>query len=152
MNLRARAAVLLGAASLLCAGAATASAPRPHRLRVPPRPAFPRALSIDESEFTLGPSRTVVSSGRVRLNVYNRGMDDHDVTVYDAAGGELGKALLQPSASDQIVVTLPAGDYRVVCSLFAGTPVSHEAYGMRFTLRVQDPPRVPGVLLPAQRR
>ena len=27
-----------------------------------------------------------------------------------------------------------------------------EEFGMRFTLRVQDPPRVPGVLLPTQRR
>jgi plastocyanin len=125
---------------------------RKHRLKLPPRPAFPRALSVDETEFQLGPSRTVVSSGRVRINVYNRGMDDHDLVVYDQSGTELGKSFLLPGASDQIVVTLPAGDYRVVCSLFAGTPVSHESYGMRFTLRVQDPPIVAGALLPTQRR
>lgn len=121
---------------------------RKHRLKVPPRPAFPRALSVDETEFALGPSRTLVSSGRVRINVYNRGMDDHDLVVYDQSGAELGKSFLLPGASDQIVVTLPAGDFRVVCSLFAGTPVSHESYGMRFTLRVQDPPIVSGALFP----
>lgn len=140
------AALLTGAYASIGLGA------RRHRLTLPPRPALPRALSIDETEFQLDPSRTVVSAGQVRINVYNRGMDDHDVVVYDQSGTSFAKSALAPGASDQIVVTLPAGDYRVVCSLFAGTPISHEAFGMRFTLRVQDPPRVPGVLLPTQRR
>jgi uncharacterized cupredoxin-like copper-binding protein len=148
-----RGVALICLAGLLAAAFATvALGARTHRVKVPPRPAFPRALSVDETEFTLGPSRTLVSSGVVRINVYNRGQDDHDLVVYDQAGAERGKSFLLPGASDQIVVTLPAGDYRVVCSLFAGTSIAHELQGMRFTLRVQDPPRAPGVLLPAQRR
>jgi hypothetical protein len=150
---RRRGVALICLAGLLVASFATAAlGARKHRLKAPPRPAFPRALSVDETEYVLGPSRTVISSGLVRINVYNRGMDDHDLVVYDQAGVQLGKSFLLPGASDQIVVTLPAGDYRVVCSLFAGTPIAHEALGMRFTLRVQDPPRAPGVLLPNQRR
>jgi len=141
-------AIITLSALLAAAFTSVALGARKHRLKVPPRPAFPRALSVDETEYELGASRTLVSSGRIRINVYNRGMDDHDLVVYDQSGTELGKSFLLPGASDQIVVTLPAGDYRVVCSLFAGTPVSHESYGMRFTLRVQDPPIVPGVNVP----
>lgn len=153
---RRRVAVIV--AAVVCASVAVAAMAavtatnRTHRLKLPPRPAFPRALSVDETEYSLGPSRTVVSSGTVRINVYNRGMDDHDLVVYDAAGTALGQSVLAPGASDQIVVTLPAGDYRVVCSLFAGTPISHETLGMVFTLTAQDPPTVPAGTLQALRR
>ncbi len=133
-------AIVTLAALLAAGGGSAAVGARKHRLQIPPRPAFPRALSVDETEYQLNPSRTVVSSGRVRINVYNRGMDDHDLVVYDAAGTTLGASVLLPGAADELFVTLPAGDYRVVCSLFAGTPVSHEALGMSFTLTAQDPP------------
>ncbi len=136
-----RTVALVALAALLLAGVGSvALGARKHRLQIPPRPAFPRALSVDETEYQLNPSRTVVSSGRVRINVYNRGMDDHDLVVYDATGTSLGASVLLPGAADEIVVTLPAGDYRVVCSLFAGTPVSHETLGMTFTLTAQNPP------------
>ena len=147
---RLRVAALAGVAVIAAGAFAYAAAPhRTHRLNVPPPPAAPRALSIDETEFVLNPSRTVVSAGTVRLNVYNRGMDDHDLVVYDQAGTELGKAILPPGGADQIVVKLPAGDYRVVCSLFAGTEIAHETLGMRFTLTVQDPPGIPAAPPPA---
>lgn len=138
---RRRTLAVVALAAMLTAGVGTAAlGARKHRLQIPPRPAFPRALSVDETEYQLNPSRMVVSSGRVRINVYNRGMDDHDLVVYDAAGTSLGASVLLPGAADEIVVTLPAGSYRVVCSLFAGTPVSHEALGMVFTLTARDPP------------
>ena len=128
--------------ALLTVGAAsTALGARKHRLQIPPRPAFPRALSVDETEYVLTPSRNVVSSGRVRLNVYNRGMDDHDVAVFDTAGTQLGTSgNLLPGEAGEVIVTLPPGEYRVVCSLFAGTPISHELLGMKFALTVQTPP------------
>lgn len=144
------------AAACACAvatiGANAVTSGRAHRLKVPPAPALPRALSVDETEYELNPSRTVVSSGAVRLSAYNRGMDDHDLVVYDAAGTALGRATLPPGESGEMTVTLPAGSYRVVCSLFAGTPISHETLGMRFTLQVQDPPTAPAAMLQAQRR
>lgn len=133
-------AVVLGALVTVFASI-PAEAARSHRLKIPPRPAFPRALSVDETEYVLNPSRTIVSSGRVRISSYNRGMDDHDLAVFDAAGGVVvAPRFLPPGGADEIVVTLPAGDYRVVCSLFAGTVLSHETLGMKFTLTVQDPP------------
>ena len=140
---RSRTVALVALCVLLLAGVASqALAARKHRLQLPPRPAFPRALSVDEVEYELTPSRVVVSSGRVRINVYNRGMDDHNLEVFDGTGSSvaLTPTPLLPGAADEIFVTLPAGDYRVVCSLFAGTVISHEAYGMKFTLTVQDPP------------
>lgn len=129
------------------------AAVRRHRLKVPPRPALPRALSVDEVEWAVTPSRKVVSSGRVTINVYNRGMDDHDFVIENAAGAELGKAFLQPGGSDQVVVVLPPGEYKLVCSLFRGTPISHETLGMVSTLRVEAPPVTPGTMSRvAQRR
>jgi plastocyanin len=145
-------ALAVASAVAVAAVAALAAGNRIHRLKLPPRPAFPRALSIDETEYQLNPSRTVVSSGTVDIYVYNRGMDDHDLVVYDQAGTSLGQSILPPGAADQIRVTLPAGDYRVVCSLFAGTPISHETLGMVFTLTAQDPPTAPAASLPALRR
>lgn len=150
-----RVAVLLTLAVLTAgsfgAGLADA-APRKHRLKIPPRPAFPRAVSVDETEYALNPSRTVISSGRVRIFAYNRGMDDHDLAVFDQSGNTIVPPLfLPPGGANEVTVTLPAGDYRVVCSLFAGTPVSHELLGMTFTLTVQDPPRAQAGTPPARR-
>lgn len=148
---RRRVAACVGVVALgLGAFGYAATTGRTHRLNIPPPPAAPRALSVDETEFVLNPSRTVVSAGTIRLNVYNRGMDDHDLVVYDQTGAELGKAILAPGAADQIVVNLPAGDYRVVCSLFAGTEIAHETLGMRFTLTVQNPPGIPAASPPAR--
>ncbi len=151
--IRRRCVALLAIVALLGTGGIALGA-RKHRLQVPPRPAFPRALSVDEIEYQLNPSRVVVSSGRVRINVYNRGMDDHNLEVFDGVGASvaLTPTPLLPGAADEIFVTLPAGDYRVVCSLFAGTAISHETLGMRFTLTVQDPPtRRAGALRVQQR-
>ncbi len=134
--------VVLLAVFLTVGVASVALGARKHRLKPLPKPAFPRTLSVDETEFALGPSRTVVSSGKVKINVYNRGMDDHDLVVYDPNRVALGATVLGPGASGQVTVALPAGNYQVVCSLFAGTPVSHETLGMAFTLRVEDPPTV----------
>ena len=32
------------------------------------------------------PSKRLVAAGEVTLRVYNRGMDDHDLTIVDATG------------------------------------------------------------------
>jgi plastocyanin len=154
MRFRRLTGALLLAAFLSVGVGGEAAAPakkRFHRLKLPPKPALPRSLSVDETEYVLNPSRSVVSAGRVKINVYNRGMDDHDLVVYDAQRTELAKSILGPGASDQITVTLPAGDYQVVCSLFPGTPVSHELLGMKFSLRVENPPGVPTPALPRSR-
>jgi hypothetical protein len=135
-----RAAALAGlVAALALAGtlAMGAAGARLHRLHLPPPPAPPRALSVDEVEYDLVPSRSVVSAGVVRISAYNRGMDDHDLVVIGPDGRPIASAALAPKTSALLTPRLEAGDYRVICSLFAGTPASHELLGMRFVLHVR---------------
>jgi hypothetical protein len=132
-----RRAVAITALAALAAGslAPGAGAERHHRLRVPP-PELARALTVDESEWALRPSKTLVAAGPVRLRVYNRGQDDHNLVITDRDGVPQ-TVLLKPGESGTIVAQLRPGTYALVCSLFAGTPESHEALGMRTVLRVR---------------
>jgi len=125
------AAVLIGV-SLLAAATAVA-APRVHRLTLPPPPPLPTSLAVDEDEWTVIPSKRVVAAGPVTLRVYNRGMDDHDVSLVDATG-TLHRVYLAPGATTEIRATLTPGAWKVWCSLFAGTPESHELFGMVTTI------------------
>ncbi len=67
------------AGALICvslvAAASAVAAPRLHRTKLPPPPPLPTSLAIDETEWKVVPSKTVVAAGRVTLRVYNRGMD-----------------------------------------------------------------------------
>ncbi len=140
------------AIALLAAGAtpvvaALTADQRVHRLHAlpveavtpiaPPIVTLAKALSVDEVEWALRPTRLKVAAGQVELNVYNRGMDDHDLAVYGSDGRQLAKVDVPSGESRTINPTLAAGQYRIVCSLFAGTASSHEALGMRFTLAVE---------------
>ena len=95
----------------------------------PPPPPLPRTVAVDENEYTIGLSRTLVGAGQVTFNVYNRGMDDHDLAVMDA-NGTVQTIAVPPRETRSLVVQLAAGRTTVYCSLFAGTPASHEALGM----------------------
>jgi hypothetical protein len=124
-----------GAALGLLAVLAPAAAARTHRPHLPaPPPA--RSLTVDEAEWTLRPSKRVVAAGVVRIRVYNRGQDDHDLVVVDGAGTAHVVAL-KPGTSELMTPRLAAGRYRLFCSLQAGTPESHEDRGMAFMLDVR---------------
>jgi hypothetical protein len=135
MTARAVAAALLGAlaAGLLPAGGDASE--RRHRLRLP-EPDLPRALAVDESEWAVRPSRTLVAAGLVRLRVYNRGEDDHNLVVVDRAGRPQ-VAFLKPGEATTLSVRLAPGRVRLLCTLFAGTADSHELRGMRAEIRVR---------------
>jgi hypothetical protein len=133
----------------LALAAAAAAAPRHyrHRLHLPPPPrvapapptttgALPTSLSVDEVEYHLSPSHLTVAAGPVTIRAYNRGMDDHDLTLVDQSG-QVFRVYLKPGTSGTLTPTLAPGDYTVICSLFAGTPESHEALGMHFVLQVR---------------
>jgi uncharacterized cupredoxin-like copper-binding protein len=135
-----------GALVALAAGGVAAAAgpsvlpilPRIHRQHVPPppAPALPSSLAVDENEYTVRPSQIVLAAGDVDFNVYNRGMDDHDMTIVDADGVQ-HQVAVHPGASAQLVVALKPGTYRLFCSLFAGTPQSHDALGMHANITVK---------------
>lgn len=102
----------------------------------PPPPApLPRTVAVDENEYSIGLSRTLVGAGAVTFNVYNRGMDDHDLAVVDV-NGAVQKVAVPPRETRSLVVELGVGRTRIYCSLFAGTPASHEALGMSSTIDV----------------
>jgi hypothetical protein len=134
VRLALRLAALSAVLALLGAGAAEAR-PRIHRLQVPPPPGppaegLPSSLVVDMNEWYLRSSQRVLKAGEVRMGAYNRGMDDHDLTVVDSAGVVKTLPLMAGGGHGRLVVTLTPGRYKLYCSLFAGTPSSHEAFGM----------------------
>jgi hypothetical protein len=117
------------------AGGPVSAAARTHRLHLP-TPPLAHALSVDELEWALRPSKSVVAAGGVRIRVYNRGEDDHDLELVDA-DGNVNVVVLKPGTTDVMTPRLEPGRYRLFCSLQAGTPESHEARGMVTTLEVR---------------
>lgn len=126
----------------LAAAASAVAAPRLHRTTLPPPPPLPTSLAVDETEWRVVPSKTVAAAGPVTLRVYNRGMDDHDLSLVDSAGA-LHQVYLPPGDTGVVRATLAPGLYRIYCSLFAGSPASHEALGMASQIRVRRDPARP---------
>jgi hypothetical protein len=119
-------------------GIAGSAGERRHRLHRPPPPAnaLPSSLAVDEFEYGIRGSHLVVAAGRLRIHVYNRGMDDHDLTLVDAHG-QVQTVPLAAGADAELNADVAAGPLRIYCSLFAGTPDSHLAKGMLFDLTVK---------------
>ncbi|HEY5144600.1 MAG TPA: hypothetical protein VII98_13970 [Solirubrobacteraceae bacterium] len=132
--MRGRAAIL--AVGVLAAVLAAPSAQaRRHRLLLPGAE-LAHALTVDESEWTMRGSKTVVAAGVVRIRAYNRGEDDHNVMLFEQDGTP-DVVSLKPGDAGTITAHLRPGTYKLFCSLFAGTPDSHEDKGMRLTLTVR---------------
>ena len=77
-----------------------------------------------------------MAAGPVSIRVYNRGEDDHDLVIAGSSG-DVQVATLKPGTDAVVVPDLAPGQYRIFCSLQAGTPESHEARGMWTTLDVR---------------
>jgi hypothetical protein len=140
------------AASLTVAGAAILAAPaavlpltadaRSHRThRPPPNVRLWRSMAVNETEWKLRPGHLNFAAGAIRVHVYNQGMDDHDLTIADRTGrivdsrGVVAKVGTK-SGEAVFTVRLKPGRYKLYCSLFAGTPDSHEDRGMVAGIRV----------------
>jgi plastocyanin len=128
----AAAVTLALALALALAGPAIGRRHHPHK---PPKP-LPRALSVDEKEWSLTPSQKVVHAGVVTFHDYNRGMDPHNLQVI-GPNGPVQTISVAPGTSGTLAANLPPGTYHLVCSLYAGTPQSHEALGMHAVITVR---------------
>lgn len=123
-------------------GATLVASPPRHRLHLP-IPPLPRSLSVDEQEWSIIPSHTVVAAGTVTFAVYDRGMDAHNLTIkgpgrsLTGPGRLRGSINLQSGASGTLVAHLKPGTYLLYCSLFLGTPDSHYMKGMHTLLTVR---------------
>ncbi len=131
-----RAPVAILAAVLLAVGLPAVAAGRRHRLHVPPAQ-LPHSLSVDEKEWAVQPSQTLVGAGVVHFNAYNRGEDSHNFVIVDTAGHVEATTSLLPGASAAVTAHLQPGTYVLFCSLFAGTAESHYARGMHATITVR---------------
>ena len=116
-------------------GVAGSAGERLHRLHVPPPPArvLPQSIALDEFEWGIRGTHLEIAAGQLRIHVYNRGMDDHDLAVVDSQG-VLHTVPLASGADAVLDVDVAAGPVKLFCSLFAGTPDSHEAKGMVFNV------------------
>jgi hypothetical protein len=107
------------------AGSTTPSAPPP----------LPSRTGVDEQEYSVYPSHNPVAAGSVEFDVQNLGMDDHDLTISDAAGTKVyGQVYVPAGQAAQLIAALPAGTYRLFCSLYNG---AHDRQGMHASLVVK---------------
>jgi plastocyanin len=114
---------------------------RRHRLTLPTAP-LPHSLTVDESEWQVVPSERVVAAGKVTMQVYDRGQDAHNLTLQgpvtpNGDGPIRGQVWLQSGGATTLVAKLRPGKYKLYCSMFAGTPQSHEAMGMLSSIIVR---------------
>jgi plastocyanin len=136
-----RAAVAVGVAVMAAAAPAGGGALQRHRL-ILPTPPLPHALTVDESEWQIIPSERFVAAGTVTMEVYDRGQDAHNLTVQgpitaSGAGTVRGHVWLQSGGSTTLTAKLAPGRYKLYCSMFAGTPQSHEMLGMLSSITVR---------------
>ncbi len=114
---------------------------RRHRL-ILPTPPLPHSLTVDEREWAVVPSQPVLAAGEVTFQVYDRGQDAHNLTIQGpitraGAGPIRAQAWLKSGGTATIAVKLPPGTYKLYCSMFAGTPQSHEMLGMHALISVR---------------
>ena len=99
------------------------------------------------NEFSLVPAKTSVPAGKVTFTVVNKGTMEHEMVVVpspngpaslkqaDGSASEAGSlgevADLKPGATGRLTVTMPAGQYTLLCNL-----PGHFAGGMYATFTV----------------
>ena len=119
-------------------GVAGPAALRLHRVHLPPPPAnpLPQSLAVDEFEYGIRGTHLEVAAGHLRIHAYNRGMDDHDLSV-DSPSRTVHYATIEVPAGStddppHVTVDLAPGQY----VLFCGLP-GHEQAGMISTITVR---------------
>jgi plastocyanin len=98
--------------------ATPAPAPLPSRSKV----------VLDDDPYKVQSAYLTMQAGPLEFNVVNVGMDDHNLSIKGRADTEFVAA----GGEGRLQVTLPAGTYRLYCSL-----PSHEQLGMWTTVVVK---------------
>lgn len=99
---------------------------------------FPSRMLVYAQEWSLWPSRSTIPAGRVTVQLWNRGMDAHDLRIrrLGATGALIGRMqgvrTTESGRLHQSTWTLRAGTYELYCSM-----PGHAARGMKVTLRVR---------------
>ncbi|MEA2479734.1 MAG: hypothetical protein QOJ07_1656 [Thermoleophilaceae bacterium] len=117
--------------------AAPASGPALPGTIAPPTVTVPPALSrlqVTAREFSLTPSRTILTAGVTRVELANFGEDPHDLHARPAAGGADAFAFPSVGAGEHHTedVSLSAGTWTFDCAL-----PEHELLGMQATITVR---------------
>ena len=98
--------------------------PSPTPLPLPSR----SKVVLDDDPYKVQSAYLTMQAGPLEFNVVNVGMDDHNLSIKGRADTEFVAA----GGEGQLNVTLPAGTYRLYCSL-----PGHEQAGMWTTVVVR---------------
>jgi uncharacterized cupredoxin-like copper-binding protein len=97
-----------------------------------PARSSPAAIELVAREFSLSPKDMIAQAGDVALVVKNNGELEHNLVVESPDGRAVVQvAILEPGEMRRVHAVLPAGTYRLYCSL-----PGHKEAGMVATLRV----------------
>jgi hypothetical protein len=102
----------------------------------------PSRMLVYAQEWSLWPSRASLPAGTVTVQLWNRGMDAHDLRVrrLNRSGAMVGRAqgvaVTQSGQLHQATWRLGTGTYELYCSM-----PGHAARGMRVRLSVKSPSR-----------
>jgi plastocyanin len=127
-----RTALIGGVAAVACLPAIPAAGAAP---RQAPRP--PVRMLVYAQEWSLWPSRSAIPAGKVTVQLWNRGMDAHDLRIrrVNWTGAMIGRTeAVAVTASGQLHQStwrLGAGTYELYCSM-----PGHAARGMHARIRV----------------
>ena len=117
---------------LLALGASGAAVPARADRRV-----YPARLLVYAQEWSLSPSRATLPAGRVIVQLWDRGMDPHDLRARRLVGGRMvghtfAVHLTLPGRVSTATWTLEPGRYQLYCSL-----PGHMMAGMRVQITVR---------------
>lgn len=124
-------------------GAPTGQATPPPEATAPgATPGAGATVTVEEKEFAFSPAPiTVPAAGPVTFRIENKGSVEHNFLVCQGPPQEgqpgcpqgtlVDVEAIPPGESETVTATLPAGTYKVVC-----TVPGHEEAGMMTTLRV----------------
>ncbi len=89
------------------------------------------AVSVTAREFSLTLSRPRLRAGEVRIQLINRGEDDHDLLAYRDDAHSWRFRVTRPGEALTRTLRLGPGRYSLICTL-----EGHQALGMEASLRV----------------